>query len=82
MERSTVPAYPSLLYFFNTGNVEGTNSSQVVFYICVGIEFVDWTWERVYMMKRDLKCALLMADCDRIILSFGVRPVFKLQNNT
>ena len=35
MERSTVPACPSLLYFFNTGNVEGTNSSQCVFDICV-----------------------------------------------
>ena len=67
----------------------------VLFYICVGTDFVDWTWERaymmkrdlkdwtwerVYMMKRDLKCALLMTDCDRIILSLGVRPVFKLQN--
>ena len=103
MERSTAPAYPSLLYFFNTSNVTGINSSQVgfdicvcmfcfisvcacfvlylcvhvLFYICVGTDFVDWTWERVYTMKRDVKCALLMTDCDRIIRSFGVRPVFQ-----
>ena len=44
-----IPAYPSLMCSLNRGNVEGTNSSKFVFdacvlclfYVCVGISFVD-----------------------------------------
>ena len=45
-----IPSCPSLVYSFNGGNVERTNSSKmcfsclcmfVLFYVCVAIGFVD-----------------------------------------
>ena len=42
-----IPAFPSLIYSFNRGNIEGTNSSKFVFvnvcdfYVCVRTGFVD-----------------------------------------
>ena len=30
-KRSTIPACPSLMCFFNKGNIEGTNSSKILF---------------------------------------------------
>ena len=56
MERSTIPACPSLMWFFNRGGTEGTNSSKIVcsmfvyvlFYVnlCTGLilRFLNNLW--------------------------------------
>ena len=48
LECVTIPLCPSLMYSFNSGNIEGTKLSKFVFdvcacfiYVCVGIGFVD-----------------------------------------
>ena len=53
---STMSACLSLLCSFNTGNIEGTNSSKmcvymcVLFYVCVGTGFCGLTRGKVYII--------------------------------
>ena len=57
MEWLLIPACPSLIRILNSGSIEGTNSSELcvwcscmlydLFYICIGIDFVDLTEEKV-----------------------------------
>ena len=57
MEGLLIPACPSLIHVLNSGSIEGTNSSEMciwcscmsydLFCICLGIDFVDLTEEKV-----------------------------------
>lgn len=59
MEWLLIPACPSLIRILNSGSIEGTNTSKMcvwcpcvlydLFYICIGIDFVDLTEEKVYL---------------------------------
>ena len=65
MEGLLIPACPSLIHVFNSGSVEGTYSSEMciwcscmlydLFYICIGMDFVDLTEEKVclYYIERE-----------------------------
>lgn len=65
MEGLLIPARPSLIHVLNSGSVEGTYSSEMcvwcscmlydLFYICMGMDFVDLTEEKVclYYIERE-----------------------------
>ena len=71
---STMAVCPSLLCSFNTGNIEGTNSSKmcvymyVLFYVCVGTGFCGLTRGKVILYERNFNCEFAR---DRVRLSRG-----------